>query len=120
MQATRRDFFLALFALPLCWLLGIQRKPDLWAIIDRLSKRHNKRTGLTEQVYGKNEVGTNCRTAEEVVQQSPLLRGEMIWIDEDSQCSPEALAEWKATSVGPCRIMRCLHDGRVIHGYLYA
>jgi hypothetical protein len=40
---------------------------DLWKIIDMVSILFDKRTGLTEQAYGRNEDGTQNRTAEETI-----------------------------------------------------
>lgn len=48
-------------------LSGPEAKADVWKIIELVSTMFDKRTGLTEFAYGKNEDGTQNRTAEETI-----------------------------------------------------
>lgn len=40
---------------------------DVWRIVELVSELFDKRTGLTESIYGRNENGTQNRTAEETL-----------------------------------------------------
>lgn len=44
-----------------------ETRMDVWKIIELVSQMFDKRTGLTEFAYGKNEDGTQNRTAEETL-----------------------------------------------------
>lgn len=44
-----------------------QTSEDAWRVIELISTLIDKRTGLTEQAYGRNENGTQNRTAEETM-----------------------------------------------------
>ena len=44
-----------------------ETRMDVWRIIELVSEMFDKRTGLTEFMYGRNEGGTQNRTAEETI-----------------------------------------------------
>jgi hypothetical protein len=44
-----------------------ETRMDVWRIIELVSQMFDKRTGLTEFMYGRNEGGTQNRTAEETI-----------------------------------------------------
>lgn len=48
-------------------LSGPEARADVWKIIELVSQMFDKRTGLTEFAYGRNEDGTQNRTAEETI-----------------------------------------------------